>query len=117
MVAVTRVTGLGVTAGTLYSHNAKAMLVTVKNAGGSAIDLRAEDDAVGEAAEVVLGEVSPLMYLVTNSAAGTISIITDISANAADLQAKIRALGTAVGPNDIDVSGTTVADGSSVTVA
>ena len=57
------------------------------------------------------------MYLVTNSAAGTISIITDISANAADLQAKIRALGTAVGPNDIDVSGTTVADGTSVTVA
>ena len=116
MVAVTRVTGLGVTAGTLYP-NAKAMLVTVKNGSNTAIDLRAEDDAVGEAAEVVLGEISPLMYLVTNSAAGTISIITDISANAADLQAKIRALGTAVGPNDIDVSGTTVADGTSVTVA
>ena len=33
MVSVTRVTGLGVTAGTLYGHNAKAMLVTVKNAG------------------------------------------------------------------------------------
>ena len=93
------------------------MLVTVKNGSNTAIDLRAEDDAVGEAAEVVLGEISPLMYLVTNSAAGTISIITDISANAADLQAKIRALGTAVGPNDIDVSGTTVADGTSVTVA
>ena len=93
------------------------MLVTVKNAGATAIDLRAEDDAVGEAAEVVLGEISPLMYLVTNSNAGTISVITDISANAADLQAKIRALGTAVGPNNIDVSGTTVADGSSVVVS
>ena len=117
MVSVTRVTGLGVTAGTLYGHNAKAMLVTVKNAGATAIDLRAEDDAVGEAAEVVLGEISPLMYLVTNSNAGTISVITDISANAADLQAKIRAVGTAVGPNNIDVSGTTVADGSSVVVS
>ena len=42
------------------------MLVTVKNGSNTAIDLRAEDDAVGEAAEVVLGEIKPLMYLVTN---------------------------------------------------
>ena len=50
MAGVTRVNGLGVLAGTLYSHSAKAYLVTIQNAANSARDLRAEDDAVEEVA-------------------------------------------------------------------
>jgi hypothetical protein len=117
MAEFARVNGLACTAGTLYSLNAKAFLVTVKDVGASAIDLRAEDDAVDEAVEMIVKELNPLMFLVTNSAAGTIHIVTDVSLSAADLQTRIRNLGTAVGPNDIDVTGTTVAAATSITVA
>ena len=114
---VTRVHGLACTVGTLYSLNAKAFLVTVKNAAAAAQDLRAEDDAVDETVEMIVKEVNPLMFFVTDSTAGTMHIVTDVSKSAADIQARIRSLGTAVGPNDIDVTGTTVADAASITVA
>jgi len=117
MAVVTRVNGLACTVGTLYSLNAKAFLVTVKNAGASARDLRAEDDAVNEAVEMIVKEVNPLMFFVTDSAAGTMHIITDVSLSAADLQTRIRNLGTAVGPNSVDVTGTTVAAATSITIA
>jgi uncharacterized protein (UPF0212 family) len=65
MAEVTRVNGLACTAGTLYSLNAKAFLVTVKNAAASARDLRAEDDAVDEAVEMIVNELNPLMFFVT----------------------------------------------------
>jgi len=54
---------------------------------------------------------------VTNSSAGTMQIVTDVSLSAADVQTRIRNLGTAVGPNDLDVTGTTVADAASITIA
>ncbi len=114
---VTRVNGLACTAGTLYSLNAKAFLITVKNAAASARDLRAEDDAVDETVEMIVKELNPLMFFVTNSSAGTMHIVTDVSLSAADIQTRIRNLGTTVGPNDIDVTGTTVADAASITVA
>ena len=117
MSEVTRVNGLACTAGTLYSLNAKAFLVTVKNAAASARDLRAEDDAVDEAVEMIVKELNPLMFFVTNSTAGTMHVITDVSLSAADLQTRIRNLGTAVGPNDLDVTGTTVAAATSITIA
>lgn len=117
MAGFARVNGLACTAGTLYSLNAKAFLVTVKNAAASARDLRAEDDAVDEAVEMIVKEVNPLMFLVTDSAAGTIHIVTDVSLSAADLQTRIRNLGTAVGPNAVDVTGTTVAAATAITVA
>jgi hypothetical protein len=117
MAEVTRVNGLACTAGTLYSLNAKAFLVTVKNAAASARDLRAEDDAVDEAVEMIVKELNPLMFFVTNSSAGTMHIVTDVSLSAADAQTRIRNLGTAVGPNDLDVTGTTVADAASITIA
>ena len=116
MSEITRVNGLACTAGTLYSLNAKAFLVTVKNAAASARDLRAEDDAVDEAVEMIVKELNPLMFLVTNSSAGTMHIVTDVSLSAADLQTRIRNLGATVGPNDLDVTGTTVADAASITV-
>ena len=117
MAGVTRVVGLNATAGTLYSVNAKAYLVTIQNASNSNIDLRAEDDAVDEAVEMIVKELNPLMYLVTNSNAGTIHVVMDERSNAADMQQRIRNLGTAVGPNDIDVTGSDVAAASAIAVS
>ena len=117
MVGFTRTNGLGVTAGTLYGHNAKAYLVTIQNASNTAQDLRAEDDAVEEAAEYIMKELSPLMYMVTNSAAGTIHVVMDNNSSAADMQIRIRRLGTTVGPNNIDVTGSDVTAGTSVVIS
>jgi hypothetical protein len=117
MAEFARVNGLACTVGTMYSLNAKAFLVTVKNAAASARDLRAEDDAVDEAVEMIVKELNPLIFFVTDSSAGTMHIVTDVSLSAADLQTRIRNLGTTVGPNDIDVTGTTVAAAASITVA
>lgn len=126
MGSFTRTNGLNCTVGTLYNLNANAFLITVKNAAASAIDLRAEDDAVDETVEQIVKEINPLMFFVTNTAAGTIHVIMDQSVNSAtELQVRIRRIGidgggattTSIGPNDIDISGTTVAAGSSITVA
>ena len=113
---VTRVNGLACTVGTLYSLNAKAFLVTVKNVSAAAQDLRPEDDAVNETVEMIVRELNPLMFFVTDSSAGTMHIVTDVNKSAADLQSRIRALGSAVGPNEVDVTGTTVVDAVSITV-
>jgi hypothetical protein len=117
MAEFARVNGLACTVGTVYSLNAKAFLVTVKNAAASARDLRAEDDAVDETVEMIVKELNPLIFFVTDSSAGTMHIVTDVSLSAADIQTRIRNLGTAVGPNDIDITGTTVAAAASITVA
>jgi hypothetical protein len=126
MGSFTRTNGLNCTVGTLYNLNANAFLITVKNAGASAIDLRAEDDAVDEAVEQIVKELNPLMFFVTDGSAGTIHVIMDQSVNSAsELQVRIRRIGidgggattTSIGPNDIDISGTTVAAAASITVA
>jgi hydroxymethylpyrimidine pyrophosphatase-like HAD family hydrolase len=118
MASVTRVNGLRNTAGTLYADNCNLYLITVKNSSASAIDLRAEDDAIDEAVEQILKEINPLAFFVTNSSAGTICVIMDKSINSAsELQTRIRRIGidsgastTSIGPNDVDISGTTVQD-------
>ena len=117
MGSFTRTNGLNCTVATLYNLNANAFLITVKNAATSARDLRAEDDAVDETVEMIVKELNPLMFLVTDSTAGTIHLVTDKSLSASDIQTRMRNLGTAVGPNSIDVTGTTVAAAASITVA
>ena len=94
----------------------KAFLITVKNVSAAAQDLTAEDaDSAGEVDQVVesiIREVQPLVYFITSSSAGTMSVVVDGHAvDAATLQARIRAMGTV---NSIDVSGTTVALATSV---
>ncbi len=115
-LTVTRVNGLRNTVGTVYADNCNLYLITVKNTGGTAIDLRAEDDAVDEAVEQIVKELNPLAFFVTDSSAGTISVVMDKAINSAsELQTRLRTLGkdsgastTSIGPNDIDISGTTV---------
>ena len=97
----------------------KFYLVTIKNTGGSAINLTAEDDADGEVFEKVIRLFDGIQAYDSVGASGLIYIITDSHAapDAATMQTAIRALGTSVGPNTIDVSGSTVEAGVSFTVS
>jgi hypothetical protein len=126
MGSVTRVNGLGVTTGTLYSPNCNLFLMTVKDSSGpTAIDLRDEDDAVDEALEMIIKELNPLAWFAVATDTGVVYLVMDKSVNdASELQARVRTIGkdvgattTSIGPNDIDISGTTVVAAASFTVA
>ena len=118
MAEVTRVNGLGVTVGTLYNLNCNLYIMTVKNVSASAIDLRAEDDAVNEALEQIIKEISPLAWFAVNADTGVVHLVMDKNiSNATELQTRVRRLGTTVGPNNIDVTGTTIQAAASFTVA
>ena len=119
MAGQTRVNGSGKSAaGDVHYPGAFAFKILVKIANGTAVDLRAEDDALDETVEQICKEINPLIYHTTNDASGTMTVVCDDSATAADLQARIRTIGkasnyptstvTAVGPNNIDTSGTLV---------
>jgi len=130
----TRINGLACTAGTIYPMNSKLFLCTVKNTSGTAVDISAEDDTVEETVEQIVKEVNPLAFFVANDNTGKIYLVMDYNASATDLQHRIRQIGadsaavrtgvstftysvTSVGPNDKDISGTTVTDATSFTTA
>ena len=104
------------TVGVQHEVGCHCYLLTVQNASNSAIDLRAEDDAVNEAVEAIIMELNPLAYFITDSSAGTVMLIMDKNFNDhTTLQARIRLIGvddgattTSIGPNDIDISGSDV---------
>ena len=119
MAGVTRVNGSGKSAaGDVHYPGAFAFKILVKIANGTAVDLRAEDDALDETVEQICKEINPLIYHTTNDATGTMTVVCDNSVTAADLQTRIRTIGTAanyptstvtaVGPNNIDTSGSLV---------
>tara|TARA_B100001063_G_scaffold185028_1_gene174731 strand:+ start:76 stop:471 length:396 start_codon:yes stop_codon:yes gene_type:complete len=122
MVAVTRVNGSGLsTAGNVFSNGSVfAFKILVKIANGTAVDLRAEDDAIDETVEQICKEICPLIYHTTNDNSGTLTVVCDTFDGVADLQHRIRTIGgawnrstgaysvSAVGPNNIDTSGTLV---------
>ena len=121
MVAVTRVNGSGLsTAGNVFSNGAVfAFKILVKIANGTAVDLRAEDDAIDEVVEAICKELNPLIYHTTDDASGTMTVVCD-TYDHLGLQHRIRLIGgdwtrstntyavSAVGPNNIDTSGTLV---------
>ena len=117
MAEVTRVTGTShMTVGVQHETGCHCYLLTVQNASNTAIDLRAEDDAVNEAVEAIIMEIAPLAYFITDSAAGTVALIMDKNIDDhTELQTRIRRIGkdsgastTSIGPNDIDISGSDV---------
>ena len=117
MATVTRSTGTShMTVGVQHEPGCHCYLLTVQNASNTAIDLRAEDDAVNETVEAIIMEIAPLGYFVTNSNAGTIALIMDFNVDDhTELQTRIRRIGidsgattTSIGPNDIDISGSDV---------
>ena len=109
------------TAGVQVGQSIKLYLITVKDVSNAAIDLRAENDADNEVFEAIIRAlpVGTIAYYAANANSGVISVIVDgVNAPAASVvQTTLRALGTQVGANSVDVSGTTVADGVSFTVA
>ena len=122
MAEVTRVNGSGLsTAGNVFSNgHVFAYKILVKTANGTAVDLRAEDDAIDEVVEAICRELCPLIYHTTDDASGTITVVCDTFDNHLDLQHRIRTIGgdwtrstnayavSAVGPNAVDLSGTLV---------
>lgn len=131
---ITRINGLACTAGTIYPLNSKLYLCTVKNTSGVAVDISAEDDSVDEVVEQIVKEVNPLAFFVANDNTGKVYLVMDYNTSATDVQHRIRQIGadtpavrtgattftysaTSVGPNDKDISGTTVADATSFTTA
>ena len=126
MAVITRVSGSGLSvAATVYGPGATAFKIIVKIANGTAVDLRAEDDALDETVEQIIKEINPLMYMTTNADTGIITVVCDANVTASDLQARIRTIGraanyptstvTAVGPNNIDTSGTLVTAAATLT--
>tara|TARA_R110001632_G_C11248536_1_gene408557 strand:+ start:331 stop:717 length:387 start_codon:yes stop_codon:yes gene_type:complete len=126
MAGQTRVHGSGLSvAATVFSQGATAFKIIVKIANGTAVDLRAEDDALDETVEQICKEINPLVYMTTNDNSGTMTVVCDSNATAGDLQARIRLIGkaanyptstvTAVGPNTIDTSGTLVTAAATLT--
>ena len=126
MAGIARVNGSGLSvAATVYGTGATAFKIIVKIANGTAVDLRAEDDALDETVEQIIKEINPLMYMTTNDNSGIMTVVCDANATAADLQARIRTIGkaanyptstvTAVGPNNIDTSGTLVTAAATLT--
>ena len=121
MTTVTRVHGSKFfTAGNVFSNgHVFAYKILVKTANGTAVDLRAEDDAIDEVVEAICREISPLIYHTTDDASGTMTVVCDTFEHLG-LQHRIRLIGgdwtrstnayavSAVGPNEIDISGTLV---------
>jgi hypothetical protein len=111
-------------AGVQVGASVKFLLVTVKNVGAAAQDLRPEmavnpNGGLGLAVEAIFRVCPPIIaYSVVNDASGVINLIVDGHAvEASAVQANIQALGTVVGANSMDVSGTVVALGSVFTIA
>lgn len=112
---------VGTETGGIYSPGVSTAfyLITVKNAAATAINLTPESET-GEAIEAVVRAIpSVIVYDIANAATGVIHAIADGHAapSAAALQTAIQALGTTVGVNSIDVSGTTVQAGLGFTVS
>jgi hypothetical protein len=129
MATVTRVNGSGLsTAGNVFCNGRVfAFKILVKIANGTAVDLRAEDDAIDEVVEAICKEINPLIYHTTDDASGTLTVVCDTFDGEADLQHRIRLIGgdwtrstnayavSAVGPNNIDTSGTLVTAAATLT--
>jgi hypothetical protein len=132
MATVTRVNGSSTRVGILFTPNCNAYIITVKIANATAVDLQTEDSYVdantsliGGVIEAIVSEINPLAWFVPAASSGVMHVIMDKSINdATELRTRIRNIGkpagssvTAVGPNAIDISGTTVVAASSITVA
>ena len=119
---VDRVNGsVGTTDGGIYSpgQTTHFYLIAVKDGSAAAVDLRAKD-GTGQSVEAIFFAFPTgiLAYDMANANTGVIHVITDGHAapRAASLQTAIRALGTSVGSDGADVSGTTVTEGAGFTV-
>ena len=114
MASVTRVNGIPpVIAGNTVSTSQIALFVI--DAGG---DLRAEDDAANEVVEAIMMATNAIGSSFADANTGVATLLVDDTQwDAASLQAAVRALGTTVGPNNIDVTGSDVVAATTLTAA
>lgn len=118
MATVTRVNGSATTVGTLYNQNANLYIIQVKTAVPANVDLRAEDSTgvdakINGVVEIIVKEISPLAWFTPDAATGYIYVVMDKAINdAAELQVRIRRIGSSV-----DITGTTVAAATTLTLA
>lgn len=119
MAEVTRVNGdMGAAGDAQFFGGSKIAFfgMIVKNGSGEAVDMSGEG-GVNEGWEAIYKAISlkatPVLFQYESGSTGAASWGIEMDGagwTAADLQTAIRALGTSVGANTIDVSGTTVTD-------
>ena len=120
MAGIGRVNGFGnyVVGAYRSSANIGAYKLTVQNASDSAQDIRADDDAANEVVEAIMMATNAIGSSFADANTGVATLLVDDTQwDAASLQAAIRHLGTAVGPNDIDVTGSDVVAATTLTAA
>lgn len=89
-------------------------VITCKNSGGTAVNIQASTGVDG-VIESVIREVAPLLYDVKNANGGLVHVVVDGHAqSAATIQRRLQNLGTV---DSIDISGTTVALATAMTLA
>ena len=99
--------------------NVGAYLIAVKNADTNAQDLRTATAAL-EAIDIMMQNINAIGYTVTDSAAGTLSVLVDNTQHdAASLQVIIRSLEADRDDStvNVDFSGSTVTKATTITVA
>ena len=99
--------------------NVGAYLIAVKNADGNTQDLRTATAAL-EAIDIMMQNINAIGYTVTNSAAGTLSVLVDNSQHdAASLRVIIRSLEADRDDStvNVDFTGSTVTAATTITVA
>jgi len=99
--------------------NVGAYLIAVKNADTNAQDLRTATAAL-EAIDIMMQNINAIGYTVTDSAAGTVSVLVDNSQHDADsLQVIIRSLEADRDDStvNVDFTGSTVTPATTITVA
>ena len=81
-------------------------------------DIRAEDDAANEVVEAIMMATNAIGSSFADAYTGVATLLVDDTQwDAASLQAAVRALGTTVGPNNIDVTGSDVVAATTLTAA
>ena len=99
--------------------NVGAYLIAVKNADTNAQDLRTATAAL-EAIDIMMQNINAIGYTVTDSAAGTLSVLVDNSQHdAASLRVIIRSLEADRDDStvNVDFTGSTVTKATTITVA
>ena len=103
----------------VQTANVGAFIITCQNVSNVAQDLRNETGA-NEVIQMILHATNAIGYTITNSNAGTITLLVDNSQwNAAALQVAIRALGSVTGDDStsIDLTGSDVLAATTLTAA
>jgi hypothetical protein len=120
MAGIARVNGFGnyVVGAYRSSANIGAFKVTIQNTGDAAQDIRAEDDGANEVIEAIMMATNAIgsSFVDDNSGVGTL-LVDATQWDVASLQRAIRHLGSTVGPNNIDVTGSDVVAATTLTAA